>query len=376
MKERSGVRTWIEVDNKALQNNYKVFRHLIGPECKLMAVAKSNAYGHGLVDYSRTMQELGADWIGVDSITEALRLRREGICKPILVLGYTLPEMLAEALANNVSLTISSMDSLRDLGRLRDLSNLKIHLKIDTGMHRQGFQPEEMAEAIRGIKKLKNIEVEGIFTHFATAKNPAFPAETKAQIQKFEEAVEIAHKYGFKPICHAAASSGAIIFPESHFDMVRIGIGLMGLWPSKEVEAYAQNKIHLMPALSWRTIVAEIKTLEKGERVSYDYTEAVNRKSKIAILPVGYWHGFRRNLSSIGSVIIDGQMAKVLGRVTMDMMIVDITDIKKAKVGDIVTLIGKDGQAEISAAEMAYLSDTSWYETVTCINPLVKRIYR
>ena len=379
--ETNGVRTWVEVEKKALENNYKNFRHLIGSECKLMAVAKSNAYGHGLVDYSRTMQELGADWIGVDSITEGLRLRKEGISKPILVLGYTLPEMLVEAAANDISVTVSNSEYLKNINkldsRLRGNDNiLKIHLKVDTGMHRQGFFVAEIESALKEIKKSNNIEIEGIFTHFAAAKNPAFPADTKLQIKKFEEAVAIAHKLDLKPICHAAASSGAILFPESHFDMVRIGISLFGLWPSKEVEASAKEKIHLIPALSWRTIVAEIKELEKGERISYDFTETLNRKSKIAILPVGYWHGFRRNLSSIGSVIINGQYAKVLGRVTMDMIMVDITDIRNVKAGDVATLIGKDNHAEITAQQMAYLSDTSWYETVTCINPLIKRIYK
>ncbi|MFA6963108.1 MAG: alanine racemase [Patescibacteria group bacterium] len=371
-----GIRTWVEVNTEALRTNYKTFRQLIGPECKLMAVAKSNAYGHGLTDYSTAMQDLGVDWIGVDSITEGLKLRKEGIFKPILILGYTLPEMLIEAAANNISVSISSPDQIASLRALKtENSKLKIHLKVDTGMHRQGFFVEGVEKALGEIKKMNNVELEGIFTHFAAAKNPAFPAETRGQIMEFKEAVKIAHELGMKPIRHAAASSGTILFPESHFDMVRIGISLMGLWPSKEVEAFAGEKIKLVPALSWKTIVAETKNLKRGDRVSYDFTETLHRESKIAILPIGYWHGFRRNLSSIGSVIIDGQYAKVLGRVTMDMVMIDVTEIKNVKSGDVVTLIGKDESAEITAEEMAYLSDTSWYETVTCINPLIKKFY-
>jgi len=321
------------------------------------------------------MQEFGIDWIGVDSITEALKLRREGIYKPILVLGFTLSEKIYDAYANNISITLSNFDQFKEIENIKELDwKLKVHVKVDTGMHRQGFLLEDLEEVFQKIKKAKNIEVEGLYTHFAAAKNPAFPAETKGQIMDFKEAVRIAHENGFKPIRHAVASSGAILFPEAHFDMVRIGISLMGLWPSKEVEAYAKDKIKILPALSWRTVVAEVKKIKKGERISYDFTESLRHDSKIAILPIGYWHGFRRNLSGIGRVIIDGQFAKVLGRVTMDMIIVDVTEIKNIKIGDVVTLIGKDDE-EISAYDMAYLSDTSWYETVTTLNPLMKRIY-
>lgn len=387
MNETTGLRTWIEVSKKALDNNYREFRKLIKPECKLMAIAKSNAYGHGLVDYAKTMTELGADWIGVDSITEAMRLRKEGIGIPILVLGYTLPENLAEAVENNISLTISSFDSLDALQRFfagtqNDKSGLihdsgfMIHVKVDTGMHRQGFQLDEFEKAVKFIKEsLLNVQVEGAYTHFAAAKDPSFPDETNAQIEQFKEAAEILKKYGFNPICHAAATSGTIVFPESHFDMVRIGIGLMGLWPSSETKDCFIDKINLIPALTWRTIISEIKTVKAGERIGYDFTETLSRDSKIAILPVGYWHGYRRDLSGIGHVIVRGKKAKILGRISMDMITIDVTDIENTAVGDHVTLIGSDGDAEVSAYELAELSNTSWYETITQINPLIKKIY-
>ncbi len=375
--DHTGVRTWVEVDTRALNQNYKTFRHFIGHECKLMAVAKSNAYGHGLVDYSRTMQDFGVDWIGVDSITEALKLRREGIFKPILVLGFTLTEKIFDAYANNISITLSNFEQFKEIESVKELDwKLKVHVKIDTGMHRQGFLLEDLNEVFKKIKKAKNIEVEGIYTHFAAAKNPAFPAGTRSQIMDFQEAVKIAHEYGFKPIRHASATGGALLFPESNFDMVRIGIGLYGIWTSAEARSFAENRVKLEPILSWRTIITEIKKLDKGEAVSYDLTERVHRNSRIAILPIGYWNGFRRCLSSVGHVLINGQRAKVLGRITMDMAIIDITDISDVKVGDVVTLIGKDGREEITVEELtSYYDGGSVYETITTLNPLMKRIY-
>jgi alanine racemase len=371
-----GIRTWIEVDTKALKHNYEVFRNSVGPKVKLMAIAKSNAYGHSLFDYAKTMSSFGVDWLGVDSVTEAMKLRKSGIETPILILGHTLVERYQDCVENDITIAISSLDQIDSLLTIQN-SKLKIHLKIDTGMHRQGVQLDELEEACEKIKVLANIEVEGIFTHFAAAKNPAFPADTNAQIKQFEEACQIAKKYfGDNLIRHAAATSGTLLFPHSHFDMVRIGIGLYGLWTSKEAKAYCESKIILKPALSWKTVVAEVKNIKAGERISYDLTEKLPCDSKIAILPIGYWNGFRRSLSSIGSVLIDGQRAKVLGRVTMDMIIVDVTKIPNVKTGDEVTLIGQDGGGEITADEIALLTETSNYEVVTQLNPLMKRIYK
>jgi len=402
--QTKGLRTWIEVNKSALKNNYAVFRKLIKPDCKLMAIAKSNAYGHGLVQYAETMQELGADWIGVDSITEASRLRKEGIALPILVLGYTLPDNFAEAADNNISLTISSFESLEALKRFfanaqndkkkmeTEGCKLKIHLKIDTGMHRQGFQGAEVEKVCKLIQEINNyssnevrssqplasnnkITVEGIYTHFAAAKDPDYPAETEKQLEQFREAVKTVESFGFRPIRHAAATGGTIVFPESHFDLVRIGIGLMGLWPSSETRRAFEDKFTLSPALEWKTVVSEINEIPAGERIGYDFTEVLSRPSKIAILPIGYWHGYRRDLSGVSLVLINGRKAKVLGRVSMDMIVVDVTEIGDTKVGDEVILLGKSGNEEISAYDLAKLSNTSWYETITQINPLIKKIY-
>lgn len=374
--DRNGVRTWIEVDKKALAHNLRALRSLLSPKTKFMAVVKSNAYGHGLIDFSREIARGGADWLGVDSIVEATALRKAGIKKPILVLGYTLPEMLPVAANTGASITVSTFETLSEISKIRLAKKLKVHIKVDTGMHRQGFIENERAKLLKTLAQLKNkIVVEGLFTHFGAAKNPSFSARTQKQIEQFNIWREAFRGAGFKPIEHAAASGGAIIFPESHFDMVRIGAALYGLWPSKEVEAFAKRKLLLKPVLSWKTLIGEVKRVKAGERVGYDFTEKLKRNSALAICPIGYWHGFPRALSSVGEVLVRGKRARVVGRVSMDMITIDVTGISGAKVGDEVTIIGESGREKISVEDIAELSDTSSYEIITRINPLIKKIF-
>ncbi len=380
---RKGLRTWIEIDKKAIAHNYRVFRNLIDKKCKLLAVVKSNAYGHNLMEFAKEQEKLGADFLGVDSVVEALTLRKEGIKISILVLGYTLPEMISEAVNKNISITVSNFETLSaviknfppSLRSSGEASKIKIHIKVDTGMSRHGFLENDIEEVLNKLKNNKNIIVEGLFTHFSMAKNPSFPAYTNSQIEKFEKWRETFLKAGYKPICHASATSGTLLYSKAHFDMVRIGVSLYGIWPSKESEAYMGDKISLKPVLSWKTIVAEIKKLPKGSKVGYDCTEILKKDSTIAVCPIGYWHGYPRTLSSIGKILINGEKAKILGRVCMDIIMVDVTYIEKIKVGDEVVLIGKSGTQEISADDISTILDGSPYELLTRINPLIKRIY-
>lgn len=380
-KQKKGLRTWIEIDKVAPGKNYKVFRSIIPKKCRLMSVVKSNAYGHGLIDFSEEISRLGVDWLGVDSVIEALALRKAGIKKPILILGFTLPEKLQEAIENDVSITVSSFETISALQKIKTKSRAKIHIKVDTGMGRQGFLPQDLSSVLKSkILNLKSssIFIEGLYTHLAAAKNPSFPKYTKEQIEEFKKWIEAFKQAGFMPITHAAASSGALIFPESHFDMVRVGISMYGLWPSPEVEAFCKDKINLSPVLSWKTIIGEVKDLPKGSKIGYDSTETLEKDSKIAICPIGYWHGYPRALSSIGRVLIGGKRCRVLGRVSMDMIVVDITNInknQKVRVEDEVVIIGKQGKEEITADELATLSGTTNYEIITRINPLIKRFY-
>lgn len=366
---KMGLRTWISVDRQALKINYQTFRSLLSENCRLMAVVKSNAYGHGIIDYTKTLDGFGADWFGVDSITEALTLRKAGIKKPILILGYTMPENFQKASVNNISITISDFNNLY---KVVNIKNLKIHLKIDTGMHRQGLFVTQLSEV---IKSLKGVKLEGVYTHLASSKNPNSSKDTFLQLEKFNRALEIFRKYGLELLKHVSASGGTFFYPEAHFDMVRVGAGLYGLWPSDEIKQAFNKSLKLEPILSWKTIISEVKEVGKGERIGYDFTETLKRKTIIGICPVGYWHGMPRNMSSKGYVLVKGQRAKILGRVSMDMITVDLTDIKNVKVSDEVTLIGKDGKESITADEIAEISGTINYEIVTRLNPLLEKIY-
>ncbi len=362
-----GLRTWIEIDKKAIQHNYEVFRGLIAPDTKFCGVVKSNAYGHGFYEYARELAVLGIDWFAVDSITEGLRLRKEGVTQPILILGYTLPERMQEAVDHDISFSVSNFESLEAVEKI---SGAKIHIKLDTGMSRQGFLEKDQEKLFEKLGEGDFI-IEGVYTHFGAAKNPVFPADTKRQINRFMLWRQLFEEKEYHPLFHASATSGTLLYSEAHFDMVRIGIGLYGLWPSVETEYALKEKITLQPVLSWKTVISEVKEVPQGERVGYDFTETLEKDSVLALCPVGYWHGFSRRLSGIGRVYVNGKKVRVIGRVSMDIIILDVTDVPEISVGDEVELIGEN----VPVAGMATLDDTSYYETLTRINPLIKRLY-
>ncbi len=368
----SHIRTWIEVDKKAIKKNYQSFRSITPKNCRLMSVVKSNAYGHGLIDFSKEMEKLGIDWLGVDSSLEAFTLRNEGIKKPILVLGYTPKENIPEAVRKNVSITVSSFSHLKDLFELDLKKTIKIHLKIDTGMHRQGFLPNELPKLLKELKEKKEcVAVEGIYTHFANAKKPQDLNDTKKQFSIFQKTTRMTKNAGFNPIKHAASTGGALIFPESKMDMMRIGIGLYGLWPSEKIKKRFAKKIILLPAITWKTIISEIKKIPKKEGIGYNFTVKTSKKSKIAILPIGYWHGYNRLFSNKAEVEVLGKKARILGIVSMDMVIIDVTDIRGVKTKNEVVLMGKN----ITADSLAKLAQTVNYEIITRLNSRIKRIY-
>jgi len=373
-EDRKGLRTWIEIDKGAIKHNYAVFRGLIAKNTKLLGVVKSNAYGHNLFEFAKELEKLGADFLGVDSAVEALALRREGVKAPILVLGFTLPEMFEELAKKDISVTVSNFETFKALKNIGQKIN--IHIKVDTGMSRHGFVDAEIKKVLAEIQSKPMVTVGGLFTHFAMAKNPAFPGYTKIQIEKFNKWRDAFTKAGLKPICHAGATAGSLLFDEAHFDMIRVGIGLYGIWPSKEAHAVYGGKIKLQTVLTWKTLIAEIKKFPKGTKVGYDCSETLSRNSVIAVCPVGYWHGLPRALSSIGNVLVNGNKCKIVGRVCMDIIMIDITEAGKVKVLDEVTIIGRDGKNKILADEISGLLDGSTYELLTRINPLIKRIYR
>jgi alanine racemase len=375
-KNRLGLRTWIEIDKGAIKANFESFRDFIPKRVKILGVVKSNAYGHNLIEFAKELEKLNIDFLGVDSVVEGLALRREGVKTPILILGYTLPEMIEKAVDNDLEITVSNFDYFSAIKKLNLKKEIRVHIKVDTGMHRHGFQKDDVKKVIKLIKENKKIKVVGLFTHFANAKNPAFLGDTKKQTELFNKWREAFKKAGINPICHACATSGTILFPEAHFDMVRIGIGMYGVWPSQETEAFAKDKIKLTPALSWKTVIGEINDIKAGERIGYDFTEKLMRDSKVAVLPIGYWHGYPRALSGIGQVLVNGKYAKVLGRICMDIIMVDVTKIKGVKVGDEVVIIGSSGKETVATYDISFLIGRSDYEIITTINPLIKKIYK
>lgn len=371
--KRAGLRTWIEISRSALGKNIALFKKIIGPQVKLWAVVKSNAYGHGLYVFSKLADELGAHGFCVDSCVEGLRLRKEGIQKPILVLGATLPAYFDEARKQNITLTISNFEALQAL--LKEKNPPQFHVKIDTGMHRQGFYLEDIPKVIKKIKSAKHgsHSLAGIYTHFSSVKDINYPTYTEMQFATFEKARALFKKAGYKNlIAHAANTAATLVNKKYHLNAVRVGIGIYGLWPSKELEIQLPN-IKLTPVLSWRTFLAELKKLKTGDYVGYDLAERLHRKTNAAVLPVGYWHGLPRAYSRVGDVLVNGKRARVLGRVSMDMTSVDVTG-NNIQVGDTVTLIGKDGRMMISAFEVAQKADTVHYELLTRLNPLMERI--
>lgn len=372
------MKTWVEIDKNSLIHNLKTFRSMIGSKVILMSVVKSNAYGHGMVEVAKIVQD-EADWLGVDSIDEALELRAQGIAKPILILGYTLNERLSEVIENEFSQTVYNEDTIKKLGELSKEKNKKVnlHFKVETGTSRQGIGEEELMKRIELVKEYPNLVVQGLSTHYANIEDTTDHGFAKSQLEKFNQVISKLAEQGIDvPFKHTACSAATILFPETHFDLVRVGISGYGLWSSKETFVSANgeaNKIELKPVLTWKTKIAQIKEIASGTAVSYGLTEKVSRDSRIAILPIGYWDGYDRGLSSIGNVLISGKRCKVLGRVCMNMIIVDVTDAD-AKTEDEVVLLGKQGDEQITAEEIAEKLGSINYEVVTRINPLIKRI--
>lgn len=369
----SKYKTWVEIKESAIARNIQNFKELLAPKAKLWSVVKSNAYGHGLVPFSQLADQYGAQGFCVDSVPEALKLRKNGIKKHVLVLGPTLFRELSTVAQNHdITLTISHFDALANL--IKSKLKTKFHLKIDSGMHRQGFYPTDLPKVVKLIKS-KNMsgQLTGAYTHFASAKDINYPTYTELQFANFQKALLLLEKSGFRNLIrHAAATGGALVNPKYHLDAVRIGIGLYGLWPSKELFLQTKN-VSLQPVLSWHALISEIKMLKKGDFVGYDLAEKVSVPTKIAIIPIGYWHGFPRSLSGIGEILINGKYARVIGRVSMDLVVVNANGIS-CKIGDKATIVGKQLGNQLSAFDVAQRMGTIHYELITRINPLIERV--
>ncbi|MFA6437375.1 MAG: alanine racemase [Candidatus Paceibacterota bacterium] len=370
-------RSWLEIDSSNIIHNLKEAQGLVNNKVKLMVVVKSNAYGHGTIEMSKLVVSKGVDWLGVDSLEEASLIRESGIKTPILVLGYILKENLKKAVENDISVVVYNKETLAELSKLKKPA--KIHIKVETGTMRQGVLLEDLEEFIRCAKKSLNIIVEGIYTHFANIEDTTDHSFAKEQLRKFSQALQIAKDLKIKPLAHTACSAALILFPETHFDMVRFGISMYGYWSSPQtLVSSKENKksILLKPALSWKSVIAQIKNVKSDTPVGYGLMEKTNQDTKIAIVPVGYWDGYDRKLSSVGNVLIGGKRCKIIGRICMNMLMVDINHLPDVKVEDEVVLIGHQGEENIAVEELAQKIGTINYEIISRINPLIPRIYK
>ncbi|MDQ6661849.1 MAG: alanine racemase [Chloroflexota bacterium] len=367
--------TWVEVDLGAITNNIHRIRELIGPEVRILASLKADAYGHGALKVARTVLHNGASMLGVATVSEAIPLREGGIEAPILVFGYVPLWQMREAVRLGLTITLYSSESAQALSQAaRALTkNVKAHVKIDTGMGRLGIRSEQIDDIvalIREIDALPNIEMEGIFTHFAMA-DAEDQASARMQLARFQNVLQVLDRLRLRPcIVHAANSAAMISLPEARFDMVRPGIALYGLEPSADVRLPEGFRV----ALSFKTQVAQVKEIPAGEGISYGSTFITQQPTIVATLPVGYADGFRRSPSNWGTVLLHGQEAPILGRVCMDQCMIDVTHIPSVRVGDEVVLIGQQGDARLTAEEVARRLGTINYEVVAEILARVPRV--
>lgn len=358
-------RTWVEVSLDNIAQNIAAMRARMQPDTKLLLSLKANAYGHGAVELARFLQGK-CDMFGLACLDEALQLRRAGIAAPLLLLGYTAPEQYAEALAHDITLTIYTLQQAQELSRVAAAQNsiAVLHIAVDTGMSRLGFADDAQSlEEIAQIAALPNLHAEGLFTHFACADH-ADKSCTLAQYARFDA---FAAQLPSIPIQHACNSAALISF-DQHYNMVRVGLALYGLYPSDEV---SKSALPLLPAMAWKTRVSHVKTVPAGTGISYGHTMVTAKETRVATLPVGYADGYPRALSNTGHVMITGQAAPILGRVCMDQCMVDVTDIPGVAAGDEAVLVG-DG---LPMEQLAQWCGTINYEACCRVSARVQRVY-
>ncbi len=366
--------TWAEIDLNAIKHNLTQLKGIVEPQgSKVLAIIKDNAYGHGAIEVARVAQSVNIRSFGVATIEEAIQLRQAGIQDSILILGCILPDQAEDIVKYNITQTISDISVCKAISKIAKHLNksANIHIKIDTGMGRIGIAYEKAIPFIEQVLQIPNIKLEGIFTHFASADTDR--NFTQLQIDRFQQIISSLEEKGiYIPIKHASNSAGILNFPSAYFDMVRPGISIYGLYPCDN----PSKQIDLRPALSLKTKIVYLKDLPIGHAVSYECTYITQKMTKVATLPIGYGHGYSRKLSNDGEVLINGKRASIIGLVCMDQCLCDVTDIPNVSIGDEVVLIGKQGNDQITADEIADKTDTISYEVVCGIHSNVKRIYK
>lgn len=368
--------TWAEISLPALIRNFNVLRAHVSPTVQMMAVVKANAYGHGAVECARVLENEGADCLGVALIEEAIELRRGGVMLPIICLGGFQPQQAALVVAHDLTPVLYSIDAARALSACAIESNVRInlHLKVDTGMGRLGVSVAELAEFAREVSLLGNVSIDGILTHLADAESED-QSFTHLQLSEFEKVMAILGGIGVNPTFRHLASSAAIhAYPQSWGNLVRAGAALYGM--REDVFGPHGPPLALEPVMSLHTRVILLKEVPSGAFLGYGKSFRTNRPSRIATLPIGYADGLRRALGNVGNAIVRGKRAPIVGRINMDLTLVDVTEVDDPEVGDEVVLIGRIGGVTISAEEMARQAGTISYEVLCGISNRVPRIYR
>lgn len=362
--------TWAEINLNNLTHNFRMVKKNLAPFVKVMACVKADAYGHGLIPVAKALVRIGVDYLSVASIDEGIKLRKAGIKIPILVLGMVLKEDIRPLFDYNLTQNVCSLDFALTLNRLGKRLNKKInvHLKIDTGMGRLGVLHKDAVKFVEEVNALENLNIEGIFTHLACADNNK--SFTSYQIGLFEDIITELKKKGIRiPFIHAANSLGITSYKSGHFNMVRPGIILYGLYPKRDMD------IKLKPVLSLKTKVVYIKEVPSGWGISYGHIYVTNRKTKIVTLPIGYGDGYPRHLSNKGPVLIRGKRFKISGRVCMDQIMIDVGSFN-VSIGDEVVLMGHQKRNKIGCEEIARLINTIPYEIVCGLGSRIPRIYQ
>jgi alanine racemase len=376
-----GLTSWIEVSRDALLHNVALFRDLLTPGTALMAVVKANAYGHGLEQVAGVCAGAGVEMLGVHTADEVAALRRAGISLPIMVMGYLTPKQIASVVDPGVHVLLSSFEVLEALaahGRRLGVA-LPVHVKVDTGTHRQGVDPGEAA-ALASSARSAGLTVAGVATHFANIEDTTDHSYAYLQLERFREAVAaVRDRVGPIQWVHAACSAAALLFREADFGMARVGISLYGHWPSKETYLswlleHGRDAVKLQPALAWRVRVGQVKSVDPGAPIGYGLTYRPTRASRIAVLPVGYAEGYPRALSNRGRVLVHGRTGRVVGRVCMNIVMADVTDIPDVRGGDVATLIGRDGDECVTVEELGENAGTINYEILARLSPTLPRV--
>lgn len=367
-----GYKSWIELSKSALRHNFQILQKTARPAA-LLPIIKANAYGHGADQVARILSPQ-TNAYGVDSLDEAEALKRTGVRQKILILGYIPNVRLKDAIRQGFEFVLYDLDAVRVISGLRTVRPAYVHIKIDTGLSRQGVSMKDLPFFLRALSSCKNIKIAGLATHFANIEDTSDRSFADNQRLVFDRSLALVLAAGFRPpSIHAACSAALILYPETRYTLARSGIALYGLWPSDETRRQVKN-IKLKPVLTWKTRVALARFIEKGANVGYGLSWTAKRTTRVALLPIGYADGFDRGWSNGGFVLIHGIRCPMIGRVCMNMCMADATRVDAVKREDEAVLIGRQGREEITADEMAKKLDTINYEIVARLSPLLPRM--